>query len=63
MRHRHHAAGASQARAQEPDPIRRLIDDKITVDEYVKHLDERVRERREAEESPRRDDAKHRTVP
>jgi hypothetical protein len=50
-RRRQHAASAG-----ETDPIRRLIDKQITVDEYVKHLDERVRERREAEEQPPRQD-------
>jgi hypothetical protein len=32
----------------EPNTFRRLVEDKITPDEYVRKLDERVQETREA---------------
>ena len=32
--------------------FRRLVEQEITVDEYVERLDERVRERHEAEDRP-----------
>jgi hypothetical protein len=34
--------------------FRRLVEDKISVDEYVKRLDERVRDRRRNEETFRK---------
>ena len=38
--------------AQGADTFRRLVEGEIGVDEYVKSLDERVEERREAERPP-----------
>jgi hypothetical protein len=35
---------------REKDTFRRLVDKKISVDDYVKHLDQVVQQRREAEE-------------
>jgi hypothetical protein len=41
--------------AHESDVFRRRVDDKISVDEYVKHLDEQVEQRRQTEDHPRTD--------
>jgi hypothetical protein len=51
MRRRQAVAGE-----REKDSFRRLVDKKISVDDYVKHLDRRVEERREAEEYRPRED-------
>ena len=48
MRRLRQSAGGER----EKDSFRRLVDRKISVDDYVKHLDRRVQERREAEEYP-----------
>jgi hypothetical protein len=41
-----------QAEWEEINFFRHLVEGKISVDEYIKRLDERVRERRENEERP-----------
>ena len=55
MRRLHQRAAGER----EQDTFRRRVDEKISVDDYVKHLDRRVQERQEAEEyrPPERDDA------
>jgi hypothetical protein len=40
--------------SSETTSFRRLVEDKISVEEYVKRLDERVRDRRKNEETFRR---------
>jgi hypothetical protein len=37
----------------EPNTFRRLVEGKITPDEYVRQLDERVQQTREANQPPR----------
>ena len=48
-------AKAGKVRASDTGSFRRLVEHEISVEEYVRRLDERVRERDQDEERPRSD--------
>jgi hypothetical protein len=48
-------ADTTQVNEGDTGSFRRLLEDEISTDEYVERLDQRVRERQEAEETQRRE--------
>ena len=44
----------NEGQTSEGTSFRRLVEDQISVDEYVRRVEERIRERRVNEETPRR---------